>query len=183
MRKSRSTTSKLSRFLRDGVFVRFETKFERGYVRGYVLDVGPRFFLLSQVSDRVRLDGFGCYRVDDVKNLTPDPYANFAEAALRKFRIARPKKPKVSVSKIEELLSSANKSFPLVAIHRAKKDPHACWIGRIEEITRTHVALREIGPDAKWDPGPTKYRLSEITSVEFGGEYERALHLVGGKPK
>jgi len=45
------------------------------------------------------------------------------------------------------------------------------------------VSLLEIGPDAVWDDKPETYRLSEITRVDFGGDYEGALHLVGGSPR
>jgi hypothetical protein len=45
------------------------------------------------------------------------------------------------------------------------------------------VSLLEIGPDAAWDNESETYRLSEITRVDFGGDYEEALHLVGGSPK
>lgn len=93
-----------------------------------------------------------------------------------------PKKPRVSVASIEELLLSASRVFPLLTIHREKARPDVCWIGRIEEIRRGQVSLLEIGPDAAWDDKPTSYKLNEITSVEFGGEYERALFLVGGNP-
>ncbi|HEX7424334.1 MAG TPA: hypothetical protein VF311_10690 [Terriglobales bacterium] len=36
------------------------------------------------------------------------------------------------------------------------------------------------GPDACWDDKPETYRLREITRVDFGGDYEEALRLVGG---
>jgi hypothetical protein len=36
--------------MRIGHFIRFNRRFEDGFIRGYVLDVGPRFFLLSLVS-------------------------------------------------------------------------------------------------------------------------------------
>ena len=38
----------------------------------------------------------------------------------------------------------------------------------------------EINPDATWDEKPNEYKLSEITRVDFGGDYEKALYLVGG---
>jgi hypothetical protein len=44
-----------------------------------VLDIGPRFFLLAVVSDRLRFDGFECFRLGDVSDVHPDPYATFAE--------------------------------------------------------------------------------------------------------
>jgi hypothetical protein len=182
MKKSSRTASQLARFMHSRQFVRFTRRFEQASVRGYVLDVGPKFFLLAVESDQVRFDGFCCFRARDVKNLRRDPYAAFAEAAFKKLKEPMPKKPKVSVSSIEELLLSANRAFPVLTIHRETVDPEVCWIGKIKEIQRGQVALLEIGPDAKWDRKPTFYKMNEITAVEFGGEYERALHLVGGNP-
>ena len=146
------------------------------------MDVGPRFFLLGLVSDRIRFDGFECFRCGDVRNLTPDLYTAFVETALRKRREPRPKKPRVSVGSIDELLLSAGRAFPLVTIHREHVAPEACWIGRVQGIHRGRLSLLEIGPDAKWEASPQEYRLAEITRVNFGGDYESALHLVGGDP-
>jgi hypothetical protein len=182
MKKTSRTASQLTKFMRNRQFVRFTRRFEQGSVRGYVLDVGPRFFLLASQGDEIRFDGFSCFRLGDVNGLRPDPYAAFAEAALKRLRVPMPKKPKVSVVSIGELLLSASKAFPLLTIHRETVDPDVCWIGKIKEVQRGQVSLLEIGPDAKWDREPTAYRMNEITSVEFGGEYERALHLVGGNP-
>jgi hypothetical protein len=169
--------------MRGRAFVRFTRRFDKGFIRGYVLDVGPKFFLLALQSDQIRLDGFSCYRIADVKNLMRDPYAAFSEAARKKFRQRMPKKPRVSVASMEELLLSADKSFPVVTIHREKSRPDVCWIGKVDEVKRGQVSLLEIGPDAKWDLKPTWYKLREITAVEFGGEYETALYLVGGSPR
>jgi hypothetical protein len=83
---------------------------------------------------------------------------------------------------VQNLLLSAGRSFPLVTIHREQIEPDACWIGRVKGIKRGRVSLLEINPDARWDAHPTAYRLSEITRVNFGGDYENALHLVGGEP-
>jgi hypothetical protein len=182
MKNVSRTASRLKRFMHKRQFVRFTRSFEQGFARGYVLDVGPKFFLLALQSDQMRFDGFSCFRVADVRNLSRDPYAAFEEAAFKKLREPIPKKPRVSVASIEELLLSAKRLFPLLTIHREKVDPDVCWIGKVEGMRQRQVALLEIGPDAKWDRKPNSYKMSEITSVEFGGEYERALHLVGGNP-
>jgi hypothetical protein len=152
-------------------------------VRGYVLDVGSKFFLLALVSDRIWFDGFECFRVGDVRRLEPDPHSQFAEVALRKRRERLPRKPRVSVRSIEELLVSAGREFPLVTVHREGVDPDVCWIGRVLGVERGHVSPLEITPDAKWEAKPESFRLSEITRVNFGGDYEAALHLVGGSPR
>ena len=160
--------------------VRFSRRFEASTIKGYVLDVGPRFFLLALVCDRVRFDGFECFRRSDVKNLQPDLYAPFVETALKKRGERRPKKPRVSVESIEDLLLSASRAFPLVTIHREQVDPNVCWIGRVQGVDRGRLSLLEIGPDATWEDSPEEYRVAEITRVNFGGDYEDALHLVGG---
>ena len=48
------------------------------------------------------------------------------------------------------------------------------------EVTRDRVSLLEIAPDATWEEAPSEFRLSQITRVNFGGDYESALRIVGG---
>jgi hypothetical protein len=175
-------SSNLKHAMRSRRFVRFSRRFEEGSIRGYVLDVGPRFFLLSLVSDRLWFDGFECFRIGDVRNVRPDEDATFAEAALKKRGERLPKKPRMSVQSIEELLLSSARLFPLVAIARERVRPNACRIGKVLGVNHSRVSLLEIGPDAEWESAATELRLREITNVSFGGDYEDALHLVGGVP-
>jgi len=175
-------SSRLAEAMRLRRFVRFSRRFEDSRIRGYVLDVGPRFFLLSLVSDRIWFDGFECFRIADVKGVGPDPYSRFVESALKRRGELRPKKPRVSVKSIDDLLLSAGRAFPLVTIHREQIEPNVCWIGRVQDVDRGRVSLLEINPDATWDENPNEFKLSEITRVNFGGDYENALFLVGGGP-
>jgi hypothetical protein len=163
-------------------FVRFSHRFEDLPIRGYVLDVGPKFFLMALVSDRIWFDGFECFRLGDVRDVMADPYAGFVESALRKRHERLLKKPSVSVADIQKLLLTAGHAFPLVAIQREQVDPSVCWIGRILGVERERVSLLEINPDGRWDDKPNAYQLNEITRVNFGGDYENALDLVGGDP-
>jgi hypothetical protein len=169
--------------MRKRQFVRFDCRFEDSPVRGYVLDVGPEFFLLASVSDRIWFDGFECFRIGDVRGFEPDPRVRFAESALRKRGERLPRKPRVSVRSIEELLVSAGREFPLVTVHREGVDQEACWIGRVLAVGHGSVSLIEITPDATWEAKSESYRLSEITRVSFGADYEAALFLVGGEPR
>jgi hypothetical protein len=175
--------SQLMRARRDGLFVKFTRPFESGSVEGYVLDIGPHFFLLALVNDEICFNGFQCLRLRDIRNLqVPAKYAAFIEAALKKRGQQKPKKPRVSVSGLPELLLSANEAFPLLTIHRESADPEVCHIGRLVGLRKGRVALLEIGPDATWDAKPEEYSLNQITRIDFGGGYEEALHLVGGTP-
>ncbi len=175
--------SQLASARRDKLMVRFTRPFEQGSVNGYVIDIGPEFFVVALVSDAIRFNGFQCFRLSDVRRLqVPGKYAAFAEAALKKRGERTPKNPHVVVTSLPKLLLTANRAFPLITIHREKVDPHVCQIGRVIDLRNRHVSLLEIGPDAAWDDKPETYRLNEITRVDFGGDYEEALHLVGGLP-
>ena len=179
----KTTQSQIAKAKSERTFVRFESRFDHSTVRGYVLDLGPKFFLVAVVSDRIWFDGFECIRLADVLNLRPDSHGAFAESALRIRGERIPEKPPISVASIEELLLSAGREFPLVTVHLEQADPDVCWIGRVLSIERGRVSLLGITPDAKWEEKPEIYRLTQITRVSFGADYETAIHLVGGDPK
>lgn len=162
--------------------VRMRRRFEESPIRGYVMEVGPKLFLFCLVSDRLWFDGFECFRISDVRGLKHDPYAEFAEAALKLRDERKPRKPKVSLQGKGELLLTAGQAFPLVTIHREKVNPDVCHIGKVVAVKADRVRLLLIRPDAQWDESPTDFSLREITRVNFGGDYEDALHIVGGAP-
>ncbi|MES2951698.1 MAG: hypothetical protein V4858_24485 [Pseudomonadota bacterium] len=176
----KENTSLLVTAMDEGQLVRIIRRFEDSPVRGYVAAVGPTFFLLTLVSDRLRFDGFECFRMADVRSVRADPYAGFAEAALKKRGLRRPRKPKIDLDSVETILLTAAKVFPLVTIHLEKKDPDVCYIGSVRGVERGKVFLLGINPHAEWDSEPDKFRFSKITRISFGGDYEDALHAVGG---
>lgn len=167
--------------MRDRSLVRFSRRFEDTTVRGYVLDVGPRFFVLLLLSDGVWFDGFECFRISDVRDFRGEPHASFAEAVLRKRGERRPRSPRIDLGSLERLLLTANRRFPLLTICCERVDPDVCHIGRVVRVDRGQVSLLEIRPGAVWETAPTVYRLRSITRVCFGGDYEDALALVGGE--
>lgn len=176
-----SKQSQLAEALRSRTLVRFTRPFEEGTVNGYVVDIGPRFFILALVDGGIRFDGFQCFRISDVRQFQASgPHADFVEKVLKLRGQQRPRKPRVSMATLEDLLKSANRAFPLVTICREQADPDVCHIGRVEEVANGRLMLRAIDPSAAWDAEPQEYRLSEITQVDFGGAYEDALHLAGG---
>ena len=164
--------------------VQFTSSFEQGSTIGYVMDIGPEFFLIALVDELVRFNGFQCLRLQDVRRLqVPAKYAAFLETALGKRNERIPKKPRVKLDSVQELLQTASDAFPVITIFREKIASDVCHIGRLVGVNRDHVSLLEIGPDACWEDEATHYRTREITRVDFGGAYEEALILVGGLPE
>jgi len=176
-------TAQLTEAMKTRCLMRFNSQFEECNVCGYVMDIGPQFFILAVVSDHIRFDGFECFRVCDVRNLRPEPYASFVETALRKRNENFPRKPNLSLENISQLLLTASQNFPLVTIHRERIDPEICQIGRVVGVKRGSVSLLEILPGAVWEETPENYRLRDITRISFGADYENALYLVGNDPQ
>lgn len=168
----------LNTALHEKTLISFERRFESGNVSGYVLAVGSKFFVLALVSDRVRYDGYECFRIADVRKPRPHPFSSFVEAALRLRHEVRPQY-RIEVSSLERLLASAADAFPIITIHDEIRYPESCWIGRVKKIQRGVVSLLHIKPDASWEKEPTDHNLGDITRVNFDGDYERALQLVG----
>ena len=164
----------------DDTLISFHTVFEDSSVLGYVAGVGPDFVCLSIVHGDIRFNGFTCYRLRDMRRLqTPHKYAAFVEDALRIRRLKRPRQPELEVGNLRKLILTASQAFPLITIHRQKRDPDVCYIGQVFRVTPTHISLLEIGPNAEWEDAPTLYPLREITRIDFGGDYEDALWHVG----
>jgi hypothetical protein len=165
-----------------GVAVRFTRPFEKAVVRGFVDAATPRLLLVQILTDGARTDGWQCVRMRDVRGIGPDPYAGFVRRAMHARRVRRRRAPRVRIDSFGSLLESANRLFPLVTVHEERVHPRVCWIGRVAAVDGSHVSLLAIDPDARWDATVTRHALTRITRVDFGGEYEEALHLVGGPP-
>ena len=176
-----SISELLKSAMKDETLIRFSSRFEDNFVKGYVLAVGEKFFVLALVSDRIRFDGYECFRVADIRDPRPDPCASFVEAALKARNENKPRCP-IEVANIETLLTSATGEYPIIAIHQEAIDPDVCWIGRVLSVKSGVVSFLAMRPDASWEEDATDYNLRDITRVNFDGDYERALHLVGGDP-
>jgi hypothetical protein len=156
----------------------FEEQGELGYVEALAEDL----LLLAVISDDIWFNGFALVRIGDISELeAPHEHADFVEEALRLREESVAPAPAVALADIGSAIRTAGRLFPLVVIYREKIEPETCRIGRVMKVTKDSVSLLEIGPDAEWEDEPSSIALEEITRVDFGGGYEEALALVGGK--
>ena len=170
----------LTSALNEHRLMRFHRRFEDGWITGYVIGIGPAFVMLADVSDHIRFNGFACYRLADIKNLRPAPYAEFVETALEKLGETQPETPAVSLDSVGDILTTAGALFPMVTVFAEADRPQICNIGAIVRLDGGVVWMRDIGPDAAWEAQLTARRLDDVTRIDFGGAYETALALVGG---
>lgn len=171
----------LMEFARTRTLVQFRRRFDERWIRGYVLGVGPQFFLLAGMTD-YRFSGFSCLRIGDVRQLRADSQRAVAAKVLRLRGEKTPRRPGIILDSMATILASASKLFPLVVVYREAARPDVCWVGRMIEVDNKSLHLLDLNPDATWDKEPTQHRLREITCVEVNGDYETALYLAGGEP-
>lgn len=147
-----------------------------GYLFGYVVGVGDDWLLMNLINgDDMRLNGYAAVRLRDIKKARRD--TSFADRAVR-LRGDRPAEQlDILLFDLPGLLSSADAHFSLINIQTEKKRPDECYIGRISRLTSKRLRLEEIDPKARWRY-TRRYRLKDITCVQFGSGYEEALWLV-----
>jgi hypothetical protein len=180
---TQTRNAKLNEACSNAIVLRFSNPYDEGWTHGYVLDIGPQFFLLGLIDNNIKFDGFQCPLISDLRQMkVPDPHENFIVEALRRRKQIINRKPDIDLSSLPALLKSANALFPLVSILRERIKPDECVIGRVLNVSEKSFLLHTIDPGAVWEQKPTRFRLRDVTRVEFGGGYEEALHLVGGDP-
>jgi len=175
---------RLQQAFEEATLVRIHRRFEEHGPRGYVVGMGPQLFLLLRISDEVWFDGFSVLRIRDVSGIdAPDPYAEFLEAALRARGECVERAPDVQLWNMATVLKSLPGAYPVIVLHQGDLDSSVCWIGAIVSVAGDSVELLGIDPAARWDESPTSYPIDSISRVDFGGDYEGALALVGGSPQ
>jgi hypothetical protein len=146
---------------------------------GFVLDASEALTLLQVFDFDFTLSGYTVVRNEDVRRYRYlDEPGSFVARAL-KLQGIKPMPPQgISLDSLPNVLSSASEQYPLITIHREKISDEVCYIGRLVEIKGKTFTLMEIDTDAEWDDKPHRFRLGDVTKVDFGGRYEQALHLV-----
>lgn len=146
---------------------------------GYVVDLSSEFVAIHVQNDDIMLDGYAILRIQDITSVENKPKRReFYKEAL-KLRGYTPKRPDgICLNSIASILESVNKHYPLVTVYREEISTDACSIGRLEKLTEKTVILQWLNPSAQWEGYSPRYRLANITKIDFGGLYEDALALV-----
>ncbi len=148
---------------------------------GYVVAVGRSLFVLLQISDAMRFNGFSVLRIDDVSQVElPHAHAGFVEAALRLREESVEGAPPIDLSSMGAAIRSAGRIEELVTLHTEVTEPGICKIGRVRSVDDESAKLIALDPDADWDDEVTAVPVADVTRIDIGGAYEEALLLVGG---
>lgn len=168
--------------MHEGRLARIERKsIARAHIDAYIVAATEELVLLQPVRDRIDLDGYDVIRAADISRVSASPKSHFYEEALALKRM-RPKKPKaVVLDDIKALLASLRVAYPLVVIHRERVAPDSCEIGRVRALSASTYRLSWISPTAVFEEDGRRFKLSDITMVQFDGAYENTLAAVAAE--
>lgn len=167
----------------EGTIVRIErtARYGDGRVDGRIAGVTRRLVAVAVVGEGVRPNGIQVFRIADIVSAkAPAPYATFVRRAFGARGLRWPRLGKTELGSFRGLVETVGQ--PVVTVHREVRDPDTCYIGKFVRTNTEHGTMLTIGPDAVWDVDELlDVAWRDVTRIDFGGEYERALVLVGGR--
>ncbi|MBC7808153.1 MAG: hypothetical protein H7145_18640 [Akkermansiaceae bacterium] len=174
----KQNVKRLTAALYGGEIVDYQTHCEQEFHEyGFVFGLNDDFVLIQNVSKDVFLDGYSVLPVREIKSVIVGK-ETFLPRGLAHFD-EKPSAPSgICLDDSPSLLASADVHFPLVSLEVGRKKPGCLFVGRVADLKNRYVMLRQITSEAKWEETPRKYRLRDITRVDFGGRYEAALWRV-----
>ena len=145
-------------------------------VNGYVVAIGSQWILVAVAADGGYFDGHAALRLGDLRAIRKD---ETFEPILRRQPEWPPTTPRpdINLDSVGELLMTVGSHDSLVGIEK-ENEFNDLWIGVVRFVTKKHVALHEINPQARWHPAALGYKLKSITKVTEGSRYQGALREV-----
>lgn len=171
----------LQRFLRKQTIIRLYSRFVAGHFHGYLAGWSEEWLMIKDIHDTMQVNGFTVFRRTALKELVEAPYQKFVREAIElrgrdwpSHQIGKD----MDLSDSRSIIESACSKFPLVTIHIEREDPNVCYIGREPGFDKKRLYWTEIDPDARLEKDSSSHKLKDITRIEFGGLYEKALWMV-----
>ncbi len=148
---------------------------DRRAVRGFVTAVAADLFVFSTVDDQCEFNGTSALRTEDVTFVRRNDEVLQAWTRVLQESPSSPAPVKhLDLSSWESLVRSAAGEEPVVTFHRERVDESICHIGTNIKIDGEWVIADEVSVEGTVD-GQFALKMSDLTKVDFGGGYERAL--------
>ncbi len=140
---------------------------------GYVVGLSKTWVLLQEIEgDTFVLDGYKAMRLAHVSSLKAD--SSFAGEYFLRRGLFPQAQPDLDLTDLHSLLDSVSENYAMFMIEREKEEPGIGFIGVAEGLTKRSLWMRKFSSKAKWI-GTEKFKLKDITSINFGGGYVNAL--------
>ena len=143
---------------------------------GYVIGLSNTWVLLHLIDGNVVVpNGYKAIRLAHVSQIKVDE--GFVDGYLRLRGMRSESLPWIRLNDLSSLLFSVSENYPLFMIETECKEPGIGFVGRIEKLTKRNIWLEKIKSTTEWI-GVEKFKLKDITCVDFGDGYVEALAWV-----
>ncbi|HEX7761125.1 MAG TPA: hypothetical protein VF459_16585 [Caulobacteraceae bacterium] len=155
-------------------------------MRGRPID-GLQGLLVSQSKDWVYFyvvdqlvipNGFALLRRDTIEAIEQCDRSEFMKKALKLKGYEFQQPPPLELSGSRSILTSLMGRHILSTIYIEEIDPDVVYIGYAKVVGDVYFEISPLSPSAEAQSRNDRFRLSELTRIDFGGEYEKALQLV-----
>ncbi|MBV2151496.1 hypothetical protein [Kitasatospora sp. SUK 42] len=151
-------------------------------LEGFVLHTGPIWTLLANCADH-QLDGWTAVHTCTLHKVRDrGGEESLTIRALRGRGLWPLRLPPADLPLDDHagLLAAASAEYGLVSLHAEHIDPGILRVGTVTELRPRSLRLHEVDTEARWYPKPGKYRLNDITRVDFGTYYTEVLREFAG---
>lgn len=140
---------------------------------GYVVGLSKTWILLQEIDgDAFVLDGYKAVRLADVSSLKAD--GSFAGEYFQRRGFFPQAQPDLDLTDLHSLLDSVSEHCAMFMIEREIEEPGIGILGMSEGLNKRSLWMKKFSSNAKWI-GTEKFKLKDITSINFGGGYVNAL--------
>lgn len=156
---------------------RKDLEFDR--TSGFVVAVLHDWVVLQDLADAVHLDDVVLLRLDGVTKVKRHQDAKYVARAVAELGEALAEFDCPADATTADLLRAISTRADLVAIILETPDDFWFNIGRIQRVGNKRLDLHYIARDGVWADFVDAWKLEDITRIEFGGRYIRALERFG----
>ena len=157
----------------DKLVTLYRRKINKDRLHGYIVGLSDTWVLLNAVEiDTLVLDGYVAIRLGDVSRFTTDN--GFVGEYLKLSGVCPQKPSEIDMEDSASMLRSVSQAFSLFMIESEKIEPGIGFVGRLGKLTGRNLWLKKFSSKATWVE-TEKFKLKDITSINFGGGYVEAL--------
>ncbi len=147
-------------------------------ITGYIADFNKEFILLNCFTDEGENDGVSLFYIDDITRIRAKGNIRKSIKELSQHGKTEFKSYKIDLKSKNSILKSVNKVFGHVCLHTEGMDNQICFIGSIKDEDKEWIVLDSFGTMTSRDIKQLILRKDEISRIDAGGKYEKAINYL-----